>query len=51
MSKEKQNAGDQSGGGNVVGSAPKSRIHKAPKFMGKSGQSDNQDTSRAKGKS
>lgn len=49
-SKDKQNAGDQAGGGNVVGGAPSSRRHMAPNFQGKSGQSDNQSTSRGKGK-
>lgn len=38
-------------GGNVVGCAPnKNRLHKPPKFMGKDGQSNNQSTSRGKGR-
>jgi len=37
-------------GGNVVGKAPdKNVLYQPPNFMGKSGQSDNQDTSRPKG--
>ncbi len=48
--KSKQHAGDQSGGGNVVGAAPKSRLHQPPKFMGKAGTSDNQSTNRGKGR-
>lgn len=46
----KQSNENQSGGGNVVGAAPKSRLHQPPNFMGKSGQPDNQSTSRGKGR-
>lgn len=46
-----QHAGDQSGGGNISGKGPtKHTLHQPPKFMGKDGQSDNQSTSRGKGK-
>lgn len=37
---------DQSGGGNVVGRAPRAALYQPPAFMGKSGQPDNQDTSK-----
>lgn len=47
----KQSREDQSGGGQVVGSAPKSRLHQPPNFQGKSGTPDNQSTSRGKGRS
>ena len=51
MSKESnQHRSDQSGGGNVVGRAPKSRLHQPPAFQGKSGQPDNQSTNRGKGR-
>jgi len=51
MSKESnQSRKDQAGGGNVVGGAPKSRLHQPPKVLGKSGQPDNQSTSRGKGR-
>jgi hypothetical protein len=40
----------QSGGGNVVGKAPSGKLYQPPKFMGQSGQPDNQSTSRGKGK-
>jgi hypothetical protein len=38
-----------SSGGNVVGKAPSGRLHQPPAFLGKTGQSDNQTTSRPKG--
>lgn len=42
---------DQSGGGNIHGKGPtKHRLHQPPSFQGKSGQSDNQSTSRGKGR-
>lgn len=44
-----QSAGDQSGGGNMAGPT-KQRLHQPPNFQGKSGQGDNQSTSRGKGK-
>lgn len=51
MSKEsKQSRKDQAGGGNVVGRAPKSRLHQPPNFQGRSGQPDNQSTNRGKGR-
>lgn len=40
----------QGGGGNVVGGAPRASLHKPPAFQGKSGQGDNQSTSRGKGR-
>jgi len=44
-------SGIQSGGGNISGKGPtKHRLHKPPSFQGKSGQSDNQSTSRGKGR-
>lgn len=36
-------------GGNLVGKAPSAPVRKVPDFMGKSGQADNQSTSRQKG--
>lgn len=51
MSKaSKQSRTDQAGGGQVVGRAPKSRLHQPPNFQGKAGQSDNQSTFRGKGR-
>jgi len=51
MAKESnQHAGSQSGGGNMVGGPSKHRLHQPPNFQGKDGQSDNQSTSRGKGK-
>lgn len=46
----KQHRDEQSGGGNVVGAAPKARLHQPPPFMGRSGTPDNQDTNRPAGK-
>lgn len=46
----KQCRKDQKGGAQVVGAAPKARLHQPPRFMGKSGQGDNQSTSRGKGR-
>lgn len=46
----KQSRVDQKGGAQVVGAAPKSRLHQPPAVMGKSGQPDNQSTSRGKGR-
>jgi len=41
----------QSGGGNISGKGPtQHRLHQPPNFQGKSGQSDNQSTSRGKGR-
>jgi hypothetical protein len=48
--KDAQCRTDQSGGGQVVGRPPKSRLHQPPNFQGKSGQPDNQSTWRGKGK-
>ena len=51
MSKESnQSRPSQSGGGQVVGKAPKSRLHQPPKFMESDGKSDNQSTNRGPGK-
>lgn len=51
MSKESnQHRTSQSGGGQVVNKAPGGRLHQPPKFMGTDGKSDNQSTSRPKGK-
>lgn len=47
--KSKQTAGDQSGGGNLVGKAPSAPLRKVPAFQGKSGQPDNQSTNRGSG--
>lgn len=45
-----QAATQDSSGGNVVGKAPdKNVLYTPPAFMGKSGQPDNQSTSRPKG--
>lgn len=41
-----QSREDQSGGGNLTGKAPSAVLRKIPPFQGKSGQPDNQDTSR-----
>ncbi len=46
----RQSRKDQSGGGQVVGSAPKSRLHQPPRFQGRSGTPDNQSTNRGKGR-
>ena len=44
-------SGVQSGGGNISGKGPtKHRLHQPPSFQGKSGQGDNQSTSRGKGR-
>jgi len=44
-------SGVQAGGGNISGKGPtKHRLHQPPNFQGKSGQSDNQSTSRGKGR-
>lgn len=47
----KQSRDSQKGGAQNVGGVPKARLHQPPKFMGKSGQGDNQSTSRGPGKS
>lgn len=46
-----QERGDQSGGGQLVGKAPSAPSLPVPNFQGKSGQPDNQSTSRPKGHS
>jgi hypothetical protein len=50
-SKESNQARTQdTSGGNIVGKAPtKQTLYKPPNIFGKSGQSDNQSTSRPKG--
>lgn len=51
MSKQSnQSRQSQSGGGQLVGKAPNSRLHQPPKFMGSDGKSDNRSTNRGKGK-
>lgn len=46
----KQAQAQSAQGGNVVNKAPdKNVLYQPPAFMGKSGQSDNQSTNRAKG--
>lgn len=45
----KQHREDQSGGGNT-GTYQKNTLHQPPAIFGKSGQPDNQDTNRPKGK-
>jgi hypothetical protein len=37
-------------GGNVVGKAISGKLYQPPAFLGKAGQSDNQSTSRGKGR-
>lgn len=50
-SKENQTADSiQNSGGNLVGKAPSAPIRSVPKFQDKSGQGDNQSTSRGKGR-
>jgi hypothetical protein len=45
-----QKTGADSSGGNIVGKGPTNHtLHQPPNFMGKSGQPDNQSTSRPKG--
>jgi hypothetical protein len=44
-----QSRTQDSSGGNVVGKAPSGRLHQPPAIFGKSGQPDNQTTSRPKG--
>jgi hypothetical protein len=47
---QRQNADStQNSGGNVVGKAPSGKLYQPPKIFGKSGQPDNQSTSRPKG--
>jgi hypothetical protein len=46
----KQHRPSQKGGAQNVGHVPKARLHQPPNFMGKSGQGDNQSTSRGSGK-
>jgi hypothetical protein len=48
---ENQSRTQTDAGGQVVGEAPKSRLHQPPNFQGKSGQADNQSTNRPKGQS
>ena len=49
--RENQSRVDQSGGGQSQGATgPSSRLYQPPKFMGRSGMSDNQSTSRGKGR-
>lgn len=48
--KQNQSRLDQSGGAQLVGKAPSAPRRAPPKFMGKSGQGDNQTTWRGKGK-
>jgi hypothetical protein len=55
MSKQSQEASNQNSsqdtsGGNVVGKAPSADLYQPAKFMGKSGQPDNQEVFRGKGK-
>ena len=51
MSKKSNQArSSQSGGGQLVGKGPNSRLHKPPKFMGSGGKSNNQSTNRGKGR-
>ena len=47
---ENQAATQTSAGGQVVGKAPSGKLYQPPKFMGQSGQPDNQSTSRGKGR-
>lgn len=49
--KQAPNSGqpDKSGGNLVGGNGIKATLHQPPAFMGKSGQPDNQSTSRPKG--
>jgi hypothetical protein len=47
--KENQSRTQDTSGGNVVGKAPNADLYQPAKFMGKSGQPDNQSTNRAKG--
>lgn len=49
-SKQKQSADPQTGGGNLVGTAPSAPVRKPGNIAGKSGQPDNQTTWRGKGK-
>ncbi len=46
----KQHRPSQKGGAQAVGGVPKARLHQPPNFMGKSGQGDNQSTSRPAGR-
>ena len=46
----KQCRKSQKGGGQVEGGAPKASLYQPPKFMGQSGQGNNQSTSREKGR-
>lgn len=46
----KQHRPSQKGGAQNVGHVPKARLHQPPNFMGKSGQGNNQSTSRGPGK-
>ncbi len=49
-SQAKQAETQDTQGGNVVNKAPdKNKLYQPPNFLGKSGQSDNQSTSRPKG--
>ena len=47
----KQHRDTQAQGGNLVGKAPSAPVRTVPDFQGKSGQSDNQSTSRPVGQS
>jgi len=47
---ENQSRTDQGGGRNIYNKAPTGqKLYQPPKFQGRSGQPDNQDTSRPKG--
>ena len=46
----KQHRDSQAGGAQNVGRVPSAKLYQPPKFMGQSGQGNNQSTSRGKGR-